>query len=77
MHQPISFKEDIIVPNNNATSLVQKTVTYLVTNAFLRYGDYAQRAGMKPATIEVPKVYIKQDRYGRDSKRFIKVEVRL
>lgn len=77
VHQPISFKEDILVPNNNVTSLVQKTVTYLVTNAFLRYGDYAQRAGMKPATIEVPKVYIKQDRYGRDSRRFIKVEVRL
>ena len=63
IHTPITFKEDIIVPNAQKRSLMQKTMTYVVTNAFLRYGDYAERAGMKPATITVPRILWK---LGRD-----------
>ena len=75
VHQPLTFKEDILVPNYSKTEIVQKTVTYVVTNAFLRYGNYSQRAGMKPSTIAVPKIFIFQDRY--KGNRFIQVEVRL
>ena len=61
VHQPITFKEDIILPPRNATNvLVQKTITYVVTGAMLSYGDYAQRNGMKPSSIVMPRIYIRQ-----------------
>ena len=60
VHVPMTFKEDIIIPNANKQCVNQKTITYLITNAFLRFGDYSQRFGMKPATISVPKVLLKQ-----------------
>lgn len=61
VHQPITFKEDIILPCRNAkNSLIQKTITYLVTGAMLSYGDYAQRNGMKPISIVMPRIYIRQ-----------------
>ena len=75
-HTPITYKEDIIVPVNEKYNLRQKTMTYLITSAFLRYGDYAQRAGMKPSTISMPKVFIKQIRTS-DRDRYINIEVRL
>lgn len=75
VHQPITFKEDYIVPSNKGT-LKQRTITYIVTNAFLAYGNYAQRSGMKPSTIKVPKIYIRQGREpNRD--RYIYTEVLL
>jgi len=60
VHTPLTFKEDIIVPSNR--SLEQHTITYLITNAFLKYGDYAQKYGYKPSTIQVPRLFIKQTR---------------
>ena len=61
VHQPITFKEDIILPSRNATNvLVQKTITYVITGAMLSYGDYAQRNGMKPSSIVMPRIYIRQ-----------------
>lgn len=75
VHQPMTFKEDAFVPVLSRTALMQKTITYVITNAFLRYGDYSQRSGMKPSTIAVPKIFISQDRYKGD--RYINVEVLL
>lgn len=75
-HTPITYKEDIIVPVNEKYNLRQKTMTYLITSAFLRYGDYSQRMGMKPSTISMPKVFIKQIRTN-DRDRYINIEVRL
>lgn len=79
VHTPITFKEDIIIPSSQNHALQQKTVTYVVTNAFLRYGNYAQRNGMKPSSIAVPKIYIRQGRVTkRDiSKRYFYTEVLL
>ena len=74
-HNPMTFKEDIIVPNSNKHALVQKTMTYVISNCFMRYGDYAQRAGMKPASIVVPKIIIKQKRIGAKSERLTTIEV--
>ena len=77
-HTPITFKEDIFLPNEQNRSVTQKTITYLLTNAFLKYGDYSQRMGMKPSTISVPKVYIKQTRERTVKQtRFFKTEVLL
>lgn len=60
-HNAITFKEDIILPSLNGYScLIQKTVTYLVTGAMLSYGDYAQRNGMKPSSLVMPRIYIRQ-----------------
>ena len=67
LHQPMVFKEDIILPNCNKMTLSQKSVTYLLCNAFLRYGDYAQKMSMKPATITFPKVFIRQVRCGKNN----------
>lgn len=61
-HSPMTFKEDIIIPNANDYVLTQKTITYVISNAFLRYGDYTQRNGYKPGTIAEPKIYIMQGR---------------
>lgn len=76
-HNPMTYKEDIIIPYSNRYTLKQKTMTYLITNAFLRYGDYAQRRGMKPSTITVPKVFIRQRRVGKESNRETYIEVLL
>lgn len=62
VHTPMTFKEDFILPNTNTNSLRQSTITYLITNAFLDFGDYSQKMGMKPSTIKVPRVIIHQER---------------
>lgn len=74
VHQPMTFKEDVIIPYEQKAALRQKTVTYVITNAFLRFGDYSQKMGMKPSTIIVPRIFIKQKR-GLDSGRLIYTEV--
>lgn len=74
VHLPLTYKEDIILPNMHKQMVDQKTITYVITNAFLRYGDYAQRAGMKPASISVPKIFIRQGRK-KDSGRYTFTEV--
>ena len=61
-HSPMTFKEDIIVPQTHECMLTQKTITYVISNAFLRYGDYVQRNGYKPGTIAEPRIYILQAR---------------
>lgn len=75
VHLPMTFKEDIIVPYEQKAALRQKTVTYVITNAFLRFGDYSQKMGMKPSTITVPRIFVRQDRTKDNSARFIYVEV--
>ena len=60
VHTPLTFKEDVIIPDVNKMVVKQKTITYLITNAFLRYGDYAQRQGLKPTSIAVPRMFLKQ-----------------
>lgn len=72
VHQPMTFKEDVVMPYKSA--LVQKTITYVVTNAFLKFGDYSQRMGMKPATISIPRIIIKQAR-DKSTNRYSYVEV--
>lgn len=62
-HNPMTFKEDIITPSTNGKCyLKQDTITYVITGAFLRYGDYAQRNGMKPNTMATPRIFVKQRR---------------
>ena len=74
VHTPLTFKEDIILANTNKLGLEQKTITYLITNAFLRFGDYSQRYGMKPSSVSVPKVLLKQART-KDMGRYSYTEV--
>lgn len=75
VHQPMTFKEDVIVPYWQKAVLSQKTVTYVITNSFLRYGDYSQKMGMKPSTITVPRIFIRQKRVGSNSDRLVYTEV--
>lgn len=77
-HQPMTFKEDYILPFNQTCSLVQSTITYCITNAFLRYGSYAQKTGLRPSSIKVPRIFLTQERM-KDAKgtRYINVEVLL
>ena len=62
VHTPLTFKEDFIVPSTNTQTLRQQQITYVITNSFLRYGDYAQRSGMKPSNRSVPRIYLYQDK---------------
>lgn len=64
VHLPMTFKEDIIVPASYG-SIKQMTITYVITSAFLSYGDYAQQNGYKPATISMPRIYLKQEFVGK------------
>lgn len=61
VHMPLTYKEDVLMPSQKMV-VNQKTMTYLITNAFLSFGDYAQRSGFKPASTCVPKVFIRQGR---------------
>ena len=77
VHLPLTYKEDVIVPLSQQTAIKQKTVTYVISNSFLKFGDYNQKMGMKPSTIQVPRIFIKQGRKGQNSERFIYTEVLL
>lgn len=68
VHLPLTFKEDILLPFSGLT-LVQQTITYLITGAFLKYGDYAQKMSLKPATISTPRVLLKSYREGNGQRR--------
>lgn len=70
VHSPITFKEDVIVPDYRMKALTQKTITYVVTGAFLRFGDYSQRNGMKPSTIATPKIYLRQGQSSRTNNKY-------
>lgn len=74
VHQAMTFKEDAFFPDMNKFKLKQETITYVITNAFLRFGDYSERASMKPSTIVVPKIYLKQGRR-KDATRYTYTEV--
>ena len=75
VHLPMTFKEDVIVPYEQKASIRQRTVTYVITNAFLRFGDYSQKMGMKPSTITVPRIFIRQKRVGSNPDRIVYTEV--
>ena len=81
VHEPMTFKEDVIVPQVKDCILKQKTITYVITNAFLRYGGYSQRGGMKPGTIAVPRIFLMTGRdqskadNRKQNKRYIYTEV--
>ena len=76
-HSPMVFKEDIILPNGQKRALTQKTITYVISNSFLLYGDYVQRMGMKPSTIAIPRIFIRQRRVGARGDRLIYIETLL
>ena len=77
VHLPLTYKEDVIIPYSQQAALKQKTVTYVISNSFLKFGDYSQKMGMKPSTITVPRIFIRQGRKGQNSERFIYTEVLL
>ena len=77
VHLPLTYKEDVIIPYPQQAALKQKTVTYVISNSFLKFGDYSQKMGMKPSTITVPRIFIRQGRKGQNSERFIYTEVLL
>ena len=77
VHQPITFKEDVIIPYTQNCILQQRTVTYVVTNSFLRFGDYSQRMGMKPMPVTVPRIFLRQKKVGHESKLITFIEVLL
>lgn len=77
VHTPLTFKEDIIMPNmNGIPSLQQRTMTYCITGAFLNYGDYAERASFRPSTIAMPRIFIKQAKH-KNRTNYIYTEVLL
>ena len=77
VHQPITFKEDVIVPYTQNNTIAQRTITYVITNAFLRFGDYSQRMGMKPMPVTVPKIFLRQKKVGKEKKLITYIEVLL
>ena len=76
-HQPMTFKEDIIIPYTQNNVLQQRTITYCITNSFLRYGDYSQRMGMKPMPVTVPRIFLRQNKVGKETKLITYIEVLL
>lgn len=77
VHEPMTFKEDVLIPYRHEYTVKQKTITYVISNAFLRYGGYSQRGGMKPSTIAVPRIFLLQrrDQSNKKNKRYLYTEV--
>ncbi len=74
VHLPMTFKEDFILPHtaNQHNSLIQETITYIICNSFLRYGDYAQKMSLKPSTIAIPKIFLRSYRETSGSRTIVK-----
>lgn len=62
-HTSITFKEDMIIPQTNTHRTRTHTTTYVMVSSMLGYGDYAQRQGIKPSTINVPRIILTQERH--------------
>lgn len=60
LHEPLVFKEEVFMPVKRSLHL--QSITYVMTNSFLRHGDYAERAAMKPASRSVPKIIWRTER---------------
>ena len=74
VHSPMTFKEDIFIPHyERPHSLMQQTITYVITNSFMKYGDYAEKMGLRPSTISVPRIYLRQFRDGTGTRRRHKI----
>lgn len=53
-HQPMTWKEDTFVANNNSRKLVRKETTYVMTGSWLDQEDYSQKLGMAPTSRSLP-----------------------
>ena len=74
VHSPMTFKEDIILPHTERPqALVQHTITYVITNSFMRYGDYAEKMGLRPTTMSVPRIFLRQHREGTGLRKRTKI----
>lgn len=62
-HSALTFKEDIIVPQTNTQTTRLHTTTFVNASSMLEFGNYGERAGMRPQTINIPRIYLKQERH--------------
>lgn len=53
-HQPMTWKEETFVANNNSRKLIRKETTYVMTGSWLEQEDYSQKLGMAPTSRALP-----------------------
>lgn len=61
-HQPETHRGLMIEVNNNNHSIKEVPCVFVSTNAYLKYGGYGARAGMKPLSRAIPVIKIKANR---------------
>lgn len=55
-HQPMTWKEDMYVANNNGKKLNRVETTYVMTGSFLDYEEYAHKLGLPPSNTSIPTI---------------------
>lgn len=58
VHTPMTFKEDYLKLDTKKGVVVPCTRQFVISNSFLNYGGYAERKGMSPSSISVPKIHL-------------------
>lgn len=62
-HTAMTYKEDIVVPQTNTQTTRMHTTTFVNTASMISFGDYGERGGMRPQTVTIPRIYLKQERH--------------
>lgn len=62
-HTSFTFKEDMIVPQTNTQTTRLHTTTFVNVSSMLEFGDYGERTGMRPQNINVPRIFLKQEKH--------------
>ena len=70
VHTPMSFKEDFLHVDSHAGTIKPSTRQFVISNAFLNYGGYAEQRAYTPNAVTVPKIHLCMTRYqtkGKDT----------
>lgn len=62
-HSSFTYKEDMVIPQTNTQTTKLHTTTYVNVSSMLSFGDYGERAGFKPQNINVPRIYLSQEKH--------------
>jgi hypothetical protein len=69
LHQPIATSLDFFLPDFGNRCVLKKTMKFLMSNSFLGYGGYGERATFRPSSINITKAVL------NSNERNIKIEI--
>lgn len=69
LHQAMATTLDFMIPDYGNKCVLQKTMKFLMSNSFLDYGGYGERAGYRPNSSDFKKATLS------GTERIIKIEI--